>query len=127
MSVPVAVVVARLELRCPDVRDDRDILPNPDFVDVVIQEYRHAHATDPGDPHYAPLEAKLASAPSITVPSLVLHGDRDAVHPVARPLPTMRHFVPGTERRVVAGAGHFLPREDPTAVADALMSLLAAT
>jgi pimeloyl-ACP methyl ester carboxylesterase len=32
-------------------------------------------------------------------------------------------FPPGTERRVVAGAGHFLPRERPGAVVDALLAL----
>ena len=33
-------------------------------------------------------------------------------------------FPPGTRRRVVAGAGHFMPREQPGAVVDALRSLV---
>jgi hypothetical protein len=39
----------------------------------------------------------------------------------------MTLFPPGTERRVVAGAGHFLPRQalGAAAVTDALMRLLA--
>ena len=37
----------------------------------------------------------------------------------------MTLFPTGTERRVVAGAGHFLPREQPAAVAEALLALLA--
>jgi pimeloyl-ACP methyl ester carboxylesterase len=36
-------------------------------------------------------------------------------------------FPAGTERHVVPGAGHFLPREQPRAVADALLALLART
>ncbi len=97
---------------------------NPDFVDVVIQEYRHAHGTSPGDARYAALESVLATAPPIAVPSIVLHGARDAVHPVGRSVPTMGRFPAGTARRVVPGAGHFLPREDPAAVTEALLELL---
>jgi pimeloyl-ACP methyl ester carboxylesterase len=36
-------------------------------------------------------------------------------------------FRAGTERRVIPGAGHFLPREQPRAVVDALLALLART
>ena len=81
----------------------------------------------PGDPCYEAVEERLASAPDIEVPSLVLHGADDAVHPVARSIPTMRRFPTGTQRRVVPGAGHFLPREDPKAVTTALRDILRAT
>ena len=36
----------------------------------------------------------------------------------------MSRFPHGTERRVVAG-GHFLPREQPAAIAEAILTLLA--
>jgi pimeloyl-ACP methyl ester carboxylesterase len=36
-------------------------------------------------------------------------------------------FPAGTERRVIPDAGHFLPREQPGAVVDALLALLATT
>jgi pimeloyl-ACP methyl ester carboxylesterase len=39
----------------------------------------------------------------------------------------MAMFPAGTERRVIPDAGHFLPREQPAAVVDALLSLLART
>jgi pimeloyl-ACP methyl ester carboxylesterase len=39
----------------------------------------------------------------------------------------MSLFPAGTERRVVPGAGHFLPREQPAAVTEAISRLLART
>jgi pimeloyl-ACP methyl ester carboxylesterase len=46
------------------------------------------------------------------------------------PRRTERHpamFPEGTERHVIPNAGHFLPREQPGAVVDALLPLLART
>jgi pimeloyl-ACP methyl ester carboxylesterase len=97
---------------------------NPDFVPVVIHSYRHRHRNAPGDPRFDDVERRLAERPPITVPSVILHGAEDTV---ARPYHSeghLRFFPPGTERRVVAGAGHFLPNEQPAAVVDALRSLL---
>jgi pimeloyl-ACP methyl ester carboxylesterase len=37
----------------------------------------------------------------------------------------MPQFPAGSEGRVVARAGHFLPREQPAAVVDAMLGLLA--
>ena len=54
---------------------------NPDFVDVVIQSYRHRYGNAPGDPAYDATEAKLAAQPPITVPTIVLHGEADGVGP----------------------------------------------
>jgi pimeloyl-ACP methyl ester carboxylesterase len=98
---------------------------NTDFVPVVIHSYRHRHGNAPGDPRFDAIERHLATRPAITVPSMVLHGADDGVD---FPRSTERHlamFPAGTERRVVAGAGHLLPREQPGAVVEALRTLLA--
>jgi pimeloyl-ACP methyl ester carboxylesterase len=98
---------------------------NPDFVEVVIHSYRHRHGNAPGDPRLDAVEQRLACRPPIRVPATILHGADDAVD---RPHRSERHlslFAPGTERRVVPKAGHFLPREQPDAVTDALRALLA--
>ena len=63
-------------------------------------------------------------APPIAVPSILLHGADDTVSPPQRTEGHLALFPPGTERRVVAGAGHFMPREQPAVVADALLKLL---
>ena len=100
---------------------------NPDFVDVVIQEYRHSHGNTPGDPSFAVLERRLATKPPIEVSSMVLHGIDDTVHPLYRSQIDMHLFPNGTERREVPGAGHFVPREKPYAVADSIGQLLQET
>jgi pimeloyl-ACP methyl ester carboxylesterase len=100
---------------------------NPDFVPVVIHSYRHRHRHAPGDPRFDAIERRLAERPRIEVPSVILHGADDAVDFPSR---TERHpamFPDGTERRVIPDAGHFLPREQPGAVMDALLPLLART
>jgi pimeloyl-ACP methyl ester carboxylesterase len=97
---------------------------NPDFVPLVIHSYRHRHGNAPGDPRLEPIERRLAERPRIAVPSVILHGRDDMVDP---PWHSERHpalFPDGTERHVVADAGHFLPREQPGAVVDALVALL---
>lgn len=97
---------------------------NPDFVDVVIHSYRHRHRNAPSDPRFTGVERLLASRPPITVPSIVLHGADDTVGPPYRFEGDMAQFPPGTVRRVVPKAGHFMPREQPGVVAEALLALL---
>ncbi len=97
---------------------------NPDFVPIVIHSYRHRHGNAPGDPRFDPIERRLAERPPITVPTIVLHGADDMVSPPRRSESQMALFPPGTPRHVVAGAGHFMPREKPDAVVEALLTLL---
>jgi pimeloyl-ACP methyl ester carboxylesterase len=96
---------------------------NPDFVPVVIHSYRHRHGNAPGEPRLDAIERRLAERPPITVPSLILHGAEDGVDPPERTAGHERMFPPGTERRVVSGAGHFFPRERPDAVVEGLRAL----
>jgi pimeloyl-ACP methyl ester carboxylesterase len=97
---------------------------NPDFVDVVIHSYRHRYGNAPGEPRFDSIEQRLAQRPPISVPTIVLHGAEDPVESARRSERHMSRFPHGTERRVVAG-GHFLPREQPAAIAEAILTLLA--
>jgi pimeloyl-ACP methyl ester carboxylesterase len=97
---------------------------NADFVSVVIHAYRHSHGNIAGDPKLEGIERHLAKLPPIEVPSMVLHGAEDTVHPLHRSVPAMNLFPRGTERRVVQRAGHFVPRERPDEVLDALNRLV---
>jgi pimeloyl-ACP methyl ester carboxylesterase len=96
---------------------------NPDFVPVVIHSYRHRHGHAPSDPRLDGIERRLAARPPITVPTLILHGGDDAVS-LSRSGKEAALFPPGTEERVVPGCGHFMPREKPQAVVDALLKVL---
>jgi pimeloyl-ACP methyl ester carboxylesterase len=97
---------------------------NPDFVAVVIHSYRHRHGNAPGDGRLDAIERRLAERPKITVPTVILHGADDTVGAPRRAESELPQFPAGTERRVVAGVGHFMPREEPRAVVDALLKLL---
>jgi pimeloyl-ACP methyl ester carboxylesterase len=96
---------------------------NPDFVDVVIQSYRHRYGATPGDPVLEPIEQRLAAQPKIAVPTIVLHGEADGVGPPQNSVHHARHFTSRYERRVIPVAGHFLPNEAPQAVVQAICEL----
>ena len=98
---------------------------NADFVDVTIQSYRHRYGNAPGDPALESLEQRLAQRPPIGVPTIVLHGACDGVGPAEQSEGHARHFTARYERRVVPVAGHFLSREKPDAVVQAVRDLLA--
>jgi pimeloyl-ACP methyl ester carboxylesterase len=101
---------------------------NPDFVDVVIHSYRHRNLNAPGEPRFAAVERQLAERPKITVPSIVLYGADDGIGPPPTDTPAERAlFTALVARQVVAGAGHFMPREKPGAVTSAMLELLSAT
>lgn len=100
---------------------------NPDFVPVVIHSYRHRHGNAPGDPRFDAIERRLAERPRIEVPSVILQGRDDTVDPPRRSEMHPAMFPEGTERHVVPDAGHFMPREQPGVVVDALLALLART
>ncbi len=96
---------------------------NPDFVEVVIQSYRHRYANAPGDPALEAIEQRLAEQPPIRVPTINLHGAADGVTPPEGSAGHARHFLGFYERRVIPRAGHFVPRETPDAVIEALRTL----
>ncbi len=100
---------------------------NPDFVDVVIHSYRHRVGNAPGEERFKEVERQLASRPKIAVPTTLLYGADDVLgRPAAQPTAAEQQLFPSlVSRRVIAGAGHFLPREKPDAVASALLELLA--
>jgi pimeloyl-ACP methyl ester carboxylesterase len=101
---------------------------NPDFVDVVIHSYRHRNGNAPGEPRFVSMEQRLAERPTISVPSIVLHGADDGIRKPPADSPVERaSFTSLVARRIVPGAGHFLPREKPDMVSSALMELLAST
>jgi len=98
---------------------------NPDFVDVVIHSYRHRNGNAPGEPRFLEMERRLAQRPKIEVPVITLHGADDGLAAPPADSPAERASFPRlAARRIISGAGHFLPREKPEAVASALLELL---
>jgi pimeloyl-ACP methyl ester carboxylesterase len=95
-------------------------LDHPDQVSIAIHNYRWRLGLAEGEPKYAELEARLAKAPVITVPTITLEGDANgAPHP--EPGAYAKKFSgPYAHRLVKGGIGHNLPQEAPEAFAAAV-------
>ena len=102
---------------------------NPDFVDCVIHSYRHRNFNAPGEPRFLDTERQLAKRPPIAVPAIVVHGGDDGFGRQAAEITAAeRAILPKlVDKRIVEGAGHFVPHEKPDAVASALLDVLSAT
>jgi pimeloyl-ACP methyl ester carboxylesterase len=100
-----------------------DAFDNPDFVDVVIQSYRHRYALVPGDPAYAAIERRLAAQPPITVPTITIDGSADGVMGIGGTAHHARRFTGRHEHRVIENVGHNPPQEAPEAFADAVLAV----
>jgi pimeloyl-ACP methyl ester carboxylesterase len=100
---------------------------NPDFVDVVIQSYRHRFGLVEGDPAYAQIEARLALQPAITVPTITFDGEDDGVRPPSRVGPHAQRFTGPRSHRVIPGVGHNMPQEVPEIFANAVLELLSSS
>jgi pimeloyl-ACP methyl ester carboxylesterase len=96
---------------------------NPDHVDIVIHNYRWRIGVADGEAQYADLEARLAEAPAIAVPTITMEGDANgAPHP--DPAAYHAKFVgPYEHRLITGGVGHNLPQEAPQAFAQAVIDL----
>jgi len=98
---------------------------NPDHVDIVIHNYRWRLGLADGERRFDDLEAKLATGPVITVPSITLEGDANgAPHP--EPSVYAAKFLGPYEHRTISGGiGHDLPQEAPQAFAQAVLDVAA--
>jgi pimeloyl-ACP methyl ester carboxylesterase len=96
-------------------------LENPDHVDITVFNYRWRLGLEKGESRYEALEQKLATAPSISVPTITLEGDANgAPHP--NPEDYAKRFTGKYEFRLInGGIGHNLPQEDPKAFAKAVI------
>jgi pimeloyl-ACP methyl ester carboxylesterase len=96
---------------------------NPDHVDIVIHNYRWRLGLARGDPGLDELEAKLAAAPQVSVPTITLEGDDNgAPHP--DPSAYAKKFSGKYLHRLVKGGiGHNLPQEAPEAFAQAVIDV----
>ena len=94
---------------------------NPDHVDIVIHNYRWRLGLAEGDAKYDALEAKLAAAPAIAVPTITMEGDANgAPHP--DPKAYAKKFTGKYAHRLVTGGiGHNLPQEAPQDFAQAII------
>jgi pimeloyl-ACP methyl ester carboxylesterase len=98
---------------------------NPDWVEVVLHSYRYKFGLAPGDERYAELARRLEEQPPIEVPTVTLDGGAHGVSPASNGARWANRFCGKWEHRVVPGAGHNIPQEQPRAFADAVRALRA--
>jgi pimeloyl-ACP methyl ester carboxylesterase len=96
---------------------------NPDHVAIVIHNYRWRLGLADGERTYDEMEARLAAAPPVTIPSITMEGDANgAPHPA--PAAYRPKFTGAYEHRLITGGiGHNLPQEAPAAFAQAILDV----
>jgi pimeloyl-ACP methyl ester carboxylesterase len=96
---------------------------NADHVAIVIHNYRWRLGLAQGEPQYDAIEARLAAAPPVIIPSITMEGDANgAPHPA--PSQYRAKFTGPYEHRLITGGiGHNLPQEAPAAFAKAVLDV----
>jgi len=96
---------------------------NPDYVAIVIHNYRWRLGLADGERQYDALEAKLAAGPVIAVPAITMEGDANGA-PHAPAAAYRSKFSGKYEYRLITGGiGHNLPQEAPQAFAQAIIDV----
>jgi pimeloyl-ACP methyl ester carboxylesterase len=97
---------------------------NPDYVAIVIHNYRWRLSLAKGDPKYDDLEKRLAEGPIITVPTITLDGDANGVAPATDGASYRKRFSGKYMHRILNGSvGHNLPQEAPQPFAEAVIEV----
>jgi pimeloyl-ACP methyl ester carboxylesterase len=102
----------------------------PGLMDEVTTAARSGHGFDAfaqwqrEQIHWNRLETDYrGQLPAFGPPALIVHGDRDSGVPVARAQEAAA-LIPDAELKVIAGAGHWVQRDRPEAVAAAMLAFL---
>ena len=93
---------------------------NPDFVSIVIGNYRWRQSLYPAEPEYAAIEAVLQQAPTIAVPTITIDGKYDPFTPAGNGSAYRAKFTGKYQHRVL-NVGHNVPQEDPSGFAQAVI------
>ncbi|MEV0349335.1 alpha/beta hydrolase [Nonomuraea sp. NPDC050680] len=96
---------------------------NPDWVPIVIHNYRWRLSLAAGDPRYDGIEKRLAAAPAISLPTITLDGERDPFTPAGDGASYRKHFTGKYAHRTLRGIGHNVPQEAPQPFAEAVVEV----
>jgi pimeloyl-ACP methyl ester carboxylesterase len=94
---------------------------NPDHVAIVIHNYRWRIALAQGEARYAHIDKAIASAPTISVPTITMEGDANGAPHPAPTAYAMKFSGRYEHREIRGGIGHNLPQEAPQAFAAAVI------
>jgi pimeloyl-ACP methyl ester carboxylesterase len=94
---------------------------NPDWVSIVVHNYRWRLGLAEGDPRYDGLEKRLAKGPLIGVPTITLDGEKDPFTPAGDGAGYRDRFTGRYAHRTLNGIGHNVPQEAPHAFTQAVI------
>ncbi|MFJ5949082.1 alpha/beta fold hydrolase [Streptomyces noursei] len=95
---------------------------NPDYVSIVIDNYRWRLGLAKGERRYDALERRLAAAPAIGVPTIAIDGSHDPFTPPGNGSAYRKKFTGKYAHRTLA-VGHNVPQEAPRAFAEAVVDV----
>ena len=95
---------------------------NPDYVSVIINNYRYRLSLVPGQPQYAEIENQLQKAPVISVPTITIDGEYDPFTAPGNGAAYRDKFTGKYDHRVLK-VGHNVPQEAPRAFAQAIVDV----
>ncbi|MFJ4850451.1 alpha/beta fold hydrolase [Streptomyces sp. NPDC088733] len=96
---------------------------NPDYVAIVIHNYRWRLGLARGENRYELIERRLAAGPVITVPAITLDGETDPFTPAGDGASYRGKFAGPYAHRTLKGIGHNVPQEAPEAFAQAVVDV----
>jgi pimeloyl-ACP methyl ester carboxylesterase len=96
---------------------------NPDYVSIVIHNYRWRLGLADGESKYDDLEKRLAKAPVIGVPTITLEGDANGAPHADAAVYAKKFSGKYTHQLIKGGIGHNLPQEAPQAFARAVVEV----
>ncbi|WNI26643.1 alpha/beta hydrolase [Streptomyces sp. ITFR-16] len=94
---------------------------NPDYPAIVIHNYRWRLGLAEGEHRYDRYEKLLFARPTISVPTVALDAERDPFTAPGEGTSYRDRFTGPYAHRTLAGVGHNLPQEAPTAFARAVV------
>lgn len=98
-------------------------LENPDHVAIVIHNYRWRLGLAQGESRFDDVERRLATAPTIAVPTITLEGDANGAPHPDPPTYASKFTGPYAHRLIGGGTGHNLPQEAPKAFTQAVLDV----
>jgi len=96
---------------------------NPDYVAIVIHNYRWRLGLADGERQYDALERRLAELPVIGIPTITLEGDANGAPFLPPPLYRNKFSGKYAHRNLTGGIGHNLPQEAPQEFANAVLAV----
>src|SRR5450432_321623 len=97
---------------------------NPDYVAIVIHNYRWRLSLVDGERKYDAVERRIAEVPVTTVPTISLEGDANGAPHYPDDAPYRKKYTGKYAYRIIqGGVGHNLPQEAPQAFAQAVIDV----